>query len=165
MAQDTSTRVVGIFDNRREAVSAVKALMAAGFSTAQILVVARDWKGDELPGPKVELQQVAADGAVTGAVAGAGVGAIAGGLAALLPVAGVGILILGALGIAAGATIGSYVGPFLALEMTESEAMKHAEQVQQGRIVVLVRTKDRHDEANQILVEHGAYDFSMTNEP
>jgi hypothetical protein len=165
MSNQTSSRVVGIFDSRQEAVEAARALMAAGFETAQIVIVARDWKGEELPGPLVELQQVAADGAVTGAVAGAGVGAVAGALAAVLPVAGIGILVLEALGIAAGAAIGSYVGPFLALEMSESEAMEHAEQIQRGRIVVVVRTPNRQDEARAILVEHGAYDFSMTNEP
>lgn len=165
MSTQASSRVIGIFDNRQEVIEAVKALTAAGFSNAQIVIVARDWKGDEIPGPRVELQQVAADGAVSGAVAGAGVGAVAGALAAILPVAGVSILVLGALGIAAGAAIGSYVGPFLALEMSESEAIEHAEQIQQGRIVVIVRTEERQDEARVIMVEHGAYDFSMTNQP
>ncbi len=77
---------------------------------------------------------------MTGAVAGAGVGVAAGALAALLPVAGVGIVVLGALAAATGAAVGAYVGPFLALEMSESEAMEHAEQIQRGRIVVIVRT-------------------------
>ena len=64
------------------------------------------------------------------------------------------LTILGAA--ALGAAGGTFVGPFLALEMAPDEAAYYAKEVDEGRTVVLVRTKDRADEAQRILNKHGA---------
>jgi len=42
---------------------------------------------------------------------------------------------------------------------------KHARHLNSGRVLVFVNTPDRADEAETIMVDHKAYDFSMTNEP
>ena len=160
-----AARAVGIFEKQDRAVAAVKALMAAGFPPAQIVIAARDWRGHDLVGPRVDLQRASAGGALRGAVVGGCLGAAVGMLASLIPGIGWNIFVLGALGAAAGAAIGCYVGPFISLEATESDAKEHGKHLELGRTVVVVRAPDRLDEANALMVEHGAYDFSMANEP
>ncbi|HEV3143443.1 MAG TPA: hypothetical protein VGZ47_06105, partial [Gemmataceae bacterium] len=151
--------------DEQHATNAAQALVQAGFSPKQIVVVARDWKGHELAGPWVEAQHAAGEGAVAGALVGASLGVAAGAVMALIPGLGVAVVLLSALGGLTGAAVGAYAGPFIALEMTEAEAQKHAEHVEMGRKVIAVKTADRQDEAEAIMVEHGAYDFSMTSQP
>jgi outer membrane lipoprotein SlyB len=165
MANQQPTRAVGIFEDQQHAVNAVHALTQAGFSPQQIVVVARDWKGHELPGPMIEAQHAADNGAVTGALVGASLGVAAGAVISLIPGLGVAVIVLSAIGGLTGAAVGAYAGPFIALEMTEAEAQEHAEHVEQGRTVVVVKTADRQSEAESIMVEHGAYDFSMAAQP
>ena len=163
--QQQAARAVGIFEDQQHAVNAVHALTQAGIAPQQIVVVARDWKGHELPGPMVEAQHAADDGAIAGALVGASLGVAAGAVLSLIPGLGVAVIVLSAIGGLTGAAVGAYAGPFIALEMTEAEAQQHAEHVEQGRIVVVVKTADRQEEAESIMVEHGAYDFSMTAQP
>ena len=165
MTNQQLARAVGIFEDQQHAVNAVHALTGAGFAPEQIVVVARDWKGHELPGPMVEAQHVADSGAVAGALVGASLGVAAGAVTSLIPGLGVAVIVLSAIGGLTGAAVGAYAGPFVALEMTEAEAEEHAKHIEQGRIVVVVKTAERQDEAEAIMVEHGAYDFSMTAQP
>jgi hypothetical protein len=164
MATQTATRAVGIFDDQQHVINAVHALTQAGFSAKDIVVVARDWKGHDLFGPWVEAQHSAEHGAVGGALLGAGLGVAAGAALSLIPGLGVAVIVLSAIGGLTGAAVGAYAGPFIAMEMTEAEAEKHAEYVEQGRTVIVVKTADRQEEAEKIMVEHGAYDFSMTSQ-
>jgi hypothetical protein len=109
--------------------------------------------------PNAAEENEAAAGAATGAAVGAGAGAIAGILAAgLIP--GAGPVLAGAMAVGAGAlgaAGGSFLGPFLAMEMSEAEAKHYAQQVHGGRTVLVVHSSDRHDEAHNILEDHGAH--------
>ena len=138
--------------------------MTAGFTPGQIVLVAHDWHNPELADLGIELQHAAGEGAMTGAAVGGGIGLAAGLLTLLIPgigaVAAVAVVLAGA----AGAAAGSFFGPFIAMEMTEAEAREHAAHVEQGRTVVVVRTPDRLDEARAVMVEHRAYDFSMSTD-
>jgi hypothetical protein len=165
MSNKQPARAVGIFEDEQHAVNAVHALTQVGFSPQTIVVVARDWKGHELLGPMVKAQHAADDGAIAGALVGASLGVAAGAVMSLIPGLGVAVIVLSAIGGLTGAAVGAYAGPFIALEMTEAEAHEHAEHVEAGRVVVVVKTADRQDEANEIMVQHGAYDFSMTAQP
>jgi hypothetical protein len=110
----------------------------------------------------VEAQHAADEGAVAGALVGASLGVAVGAVVALIPGLGVAVILLSAIGGLTGAAVGAYAGPFIALEMTEAEAQEHAERIEQGRTVVVVKTADRQEEAESIMVEHVAYDCSMT---
>jgi hypothetical protein len=157
------SETVGIFDDQQQAVDAVQALMAANFRPEQIVIMVRDWRGRKLIGPRVELQQVATTGALRGALIGGISGLAAGAIAGLLltmnwPYT----LLLAILGTALGAAAGCYVGPFIA--MSNTERGEHAEHTEQGRTVVIVRAPQREDEARAVMVDHGAYDFSMSSD-
>jgi hypothetical protein len=156
-------RAIGIFENQEQAVAGIEALLAAKIPPSQIVVVARDWHGHKLEGPRVDLQETAASGAVKGSALGGGLGVAAGVLVAMIPGVGLSVLILGALAAAAGAAVGCFVGPFVALEMSEADAKENAHHIEAGRIVVIVKTVDRRDEAQSLMIAHHAYDFSMTN--
>jgi hypothetical protein len=158
--------VVGVFEQPSQAERAVEALWQAGFAQDRIDMATRD-QGVVKGTPRLAIQKDAAQGAVTGAIAGAGAGAVAVALAiTLIPGLGAvlgGGLLLGMLGGAAlGAAGGTFLGPFLALEMSEDEAYHFSRQVEEGRTLVLVQTKNRQEDARTILHQHGAstpYDF------
>jgi hypothetical protein len=169
MTQSETTTVVGIFDSQDKAAEAILALKDAGFSPSQIGVASHAWSR-QLEGVRVDEQHAAERGAVRGAVVGGGVGAALGLVGAVL-VPGVipilaGTALLAALGGGlAGATAGVFAGPFIALGYTEHEAHKHARAVEEGKTVVLVYAPGRQEEARDIMVEHGAYDESMSTSP
>ena len=164
MKPQQTANAVGIFEDRKQAVEAVRALLAAHFPAKQITLVARDWRDPELAGLGIEEQHAAASGAVQGAAVGGGVGIAAGLLTLLVPGIGPAAVAIIALAGAAGAAAGAFFGPFIAMEMTEAEAREHAAHVEQGRTVVVVRVPDRHDEAQAMMVSQGAYDFSMSTD-
>ena len=155
---------VGIFETPQQAIAAVRALVAAGFAPQQMVLVARDWKDPALKELGIEVQHAGGEGAVTGAAVGGGVGLAAGLLSLLIPGIGPAVIAAVALAGATGAAVGAYVGPFIAMEMSENEAREHAAHVEQGRTVLVVRVPDRHAEARAIMVEQGAYDFSMSTD-
>jgi len=159
---------VGIFQDPDQAVAAFLALRQAGFPEKTIALAARQ-RHEAFRKVRVDLQEAATKGAAVGALAGGGIGVAAGAGAALIP--GVGPVLLGGLvglallGGAAGAAVGTFAGPFIAMGLSEADAKKHAEDVEKGKTVVVVRAEDRQDEARDILVEHGAYDESMSTGP
>jgi uncharacterized membrane protein len=166
MAAKAHNLVVGVFEQPARAERAVEALWEAGFPQDRIDMATRD-QGVVKGTDRLAIQKDAADGAVTGAVAGARAGAVAGALVFLL-VPGLGAvigggLLLGVLGGAAlGAAGGTFLGPFISLEMSEAEARHYSRQIDEGRTLVLVQTKNRREEARRILQEKGAatrYDF------
>jgi hypothetical protein len=152
--------VVGVFDHSPPAERAITELYQAGFPQDRIDMVTRGG-GTTRATPRIENDTDASTGALAGAVAGAGTGAVAGAIAAFL-VPGLGTVIGGGLlagivgGAALGAAGGTFLGPFLALEMAPDEAHYYANEVDQGRTVVLVQSADRIDEAWDILSRHGA---------
>src|SRR5260370_644596 len=164
MKPQQTANAVGIFEDRKQAVEAVRALLAAHFPSNQITLVARDWRDPELAGLGIEEQHAAASGAVQGAAIGGGVGIAAGLLTLLVPGIGPAAVAVIALAGAAGAAAGAFFWPLVGMGMTEAETPGHAPHLRQGRTVVVVRTPDRRDEAQTIMVKHGAYDFSMSTD-
>jgi len=158
------TQAVGIFDKQQQAIDAVRSLLAAGFPPEQIVIMVKDWKGHELIGPRVELQRAAETGALRGAIIGGILGLAVGLVLSLIPALGWGALLLILVCTGIGAVLGVYLGPFIGMAHSESEARKHAQHIQAGRTVVLVRTPGRQDEARSLMVDHGAYDFSMSTD-
>jgi hypothetical protein len=157
-------RAVGIFATQKEAIDAARDLVKAGVAPDRITLVAQDWKTQELEALGVQVQRAATVGSSTGAAIGGGLGAAVGLLTLLIPGIGVGALGLTALAAATGAATGSLWGAFAGMEMSEAEAREHADHVQRGYTVVVVRATDRADEVNRILVAHGAHDFSMSSD-
>lgn len=159
MAHDRHNLVVGVFDHQGPAEQAVQELWQAGFARDRVDMVTRS-QGVTKGTPDLQRQKDAADGAVTGAVAGVSVGAVAGAVAFML-IPGIGTAIGGGLlatilgGAALGAAGGTFLGPFVALQMDEDEAHYYAHQVDEGRTVVLVQTETRVPEARVILRKYG----------
>ena len=50
MADQQTACAVGVFEKQEQAAAAVRALMAAGFPPAEIVIAARDWRGHDLVG-------------------------------------------------------------------------------------------------------------------
>jgi hypothetical protein len=161
--------VVGVFDHLQQAEQAILELWQAGFPHDRIDMITRS-EGQTAATPRFERNKEAAQGAVAGAAVGATAGALAGALAMVL-IPGLGIalgsgllvstiggeLLAGALGGGAlGAAGGTFLGPFLALEMSSDEAHYYATEVDEGRTVVLVQDEHRAAEAEAILKKHGA---------
>jgi len=167
MILSSATITLGVFEKEEEARAAIAALKEAGFTDDQIGVASKRWSKD-LEAVRVDRQHTAEKGAVRGSMVGSGIGAVLGLVGGIL-VPGVipivaGSAILGLLGgAAAGAAAGAYVGPFIALGLSKEEADFHAQHVEKGRTVVLVYSAERVDDARKIMVEHGAYDESMSN--
>jgi hypothetical protein len=160
MAPRRNNLVIGVFEHQADAEQAIAALWRAGFARDSIDMATRS-QGVTKGTPRFDEQADAADGAVTGAVAGASAGAIAGALATIF-IPGLGTILGGSIlagiigGAALGAAGGSFLGPFIALEMPHDEAHHYARQVEEGRTVVLVQTRDRADEARATLQAYGA---------
>lgn len=159
MLQIERNIVAGVFEDRRHADKALSALRAAGFSGDQVRLVGRDVTPVEADA--VRVQQEGFAGAWLGTFIGAGVGCGLGILVAVLASAASFGLMIGALvGLLAGAALGVFAGPFLAME-AEGRRLEREPSLP-GRTVVLVRTESRQEDAESILVSHGAYDDSMT---
>src|SRR5437899_822882 len=141
------TAVIATFADRRRADHFVEALRQAGFQNDEIGVVTPSAEGTDT---KVE------EGAAVGAVSGGALGACAGAVATgLIP--GVGPVIAGGLlagvlgGAAAGATAGGILGVLIELDIPESEARRHEQDVLAGRTLVVVQALGRGGEALAIL--------------
>ncbi len=155
-----------VFERPGQAESAIDELVHAGFSEEQIGIVAPGGRTVQASTATERVEDSAADGAVTGTVAGGALGAIVGGLVAGLvpgigPILAGGILTGVVLGGATGATAGSWIGPFIALGMTEDQAVHFESELRAGRTVVVVQTPERREEAHLILERHGGHPVEM----
>lgn len=158
----TCTTAVGVFSTRDEAEAAVDALYHAGFTSAEIGIVARDAAGSaKLTRATTEEAEDAGQGALVGAVAGAGVGGLigAGVLAGVIPVIGP-ALFAGTLGVLAsnavgGAALAGIIGALTGWGIPEEHAKYYESEVVGGKTVVTV-TSTRCDEARSILRSFGA---------
>ncbi len=145
--------VVGIFNDRDKAETAVSELKDEGFEKDLSLVV-KDEKGE----PSMEDQSLM-EGTVTGGVLGGVAGWLAGAGALLIP--GIGPIV------AAGpfaATLTGLVGGGLAgglvdYGIPEERGEYYEEKVRQGNILITLESSDDHvDQAASILRENGAED-------
>src|SRR5262249_31558085 len=125
METSTANTIVMLFDERGQAESAIDELFHAGFGEDQVGIMMPDGAIRKAETPTETSEEIAAEGAVAGAVSGTVAGAVVGALVTGLipgigPVLGGGILTGTILGAAAGAAGGSYLGPFIAMGLTEA---------------------------------------------
>jgi hypothetical protein len=68
------------------------------------------------------------------------------------------------LGAGAGAALGSFAGPFLALGIPEKEAKHYESELRAGRTVVVVRTEDQQEKSLTILRLHEPLSAGLVEE-
>ena len=174
----TSTTVIGLFENVHEAEDAVRKLQDGGYSREDTSVVAGQTKHraqqsaefpDLLagsPGRDSKLDR-AAD-----AAADAGIGAALGGLGGLLvglaalaipglgPIVAAGPIVATLSGMGIGAAAGGIIGALTEAGVPKEEAKAYAEGIRRGQVLVTVKVHDqaRAERAREILDSSGAMD-------
>jgi outer membrane lipoprotein SlyB len=162
MAND-SPLLLGVFPNRELAEGAIDELGHAGYSHNEVGILAPGGKIDHAESPTHRREKVAAQGAETGALAGGSLGILAGALA-VAAIPGIGLAVTGGLftilagATAAGAALGAFAGPFVAMGLSEEEAKTYEDEFRQGRTIVAVQVRDHEhlDEVVTLLRSHGA---------
>jgi hypothetical protein len=159
MANNSTLPVVAIFPNNGLAEAAVDELWHAGFHKEEIGLACRGERLHEAATKTGHAEDVAATRAEAGAIAGGIAGGLAGVAAAVTipglgPVVAAGLL-MGVGGAAAGAALGTFAGPFIAMGLSKETAQRYEDEFRRGRTIVVVRSKDRQDEAASILESHG----------
>ncbi len=141
--------VSGIFDNSITADAAVSELLSEGFVKDDISLLMSDQTRDRLFSSTDDEANRVAKGTVAGAVAGGALGALLVGLtAAGVIVTSGGILVasgpvVAALsGAGAGAIAGGLSGALIRAGFAADEANRYAEEIKQGKAVVIVHAKD-----------------------
>jgi len=147
--------IVAAFPSAVQAKKAVDDLYYAGFPPEQVGILAPHRPPQDGVTQTSKLEDRATEGAVVGAVAGGVLGAGLGTLAVVtIPVfgavvaGGIASAILGST--ALGATVGSVLGPFVAMGLSEEEAEHYAGKFRRGQSLVFVRPDGREDEAIEI---------------
>lgn len=147
-------RIIGVYDTGEEAITAVEALQAQGYTQDDISVVAKD--KEELrtvrkeTGTKVEegLATGAATGGILGGTAGflAGIGALA--IPGIGPVLAAGPIAATLAGAAVGAGTGGLAGTLIGLGIPEKEATQYETDVKNGKLLVLVDADAKRDNSS-----------------
>jgi len=167
-----NTAVFGIFASRTQAERGVDALMAAGFRSDDISVLAPDQRTTkELA---TEKNTKAPEGTTTGAAAGGALGGTLGLLAGIgaLAIPGLGPFIaagpiMGALaGMGAGAATGGLIGALVGMGIPEYEAKRYEGRVKDGGVLLSVHcdTSDCVTRAKDVLKNVGAADIASSGE-
>jgi hypothetical protein len=162
MVMVRESTVIGAFADQSAAAGAVRELLARGIGRDQIGFVAREWVAEAPSHANVQTQKDAGKSAVGGAAAGAVLGAATALGLSLVP--GLGFIAAGGLlasalgGAAFGAAAGTFMAPFVALELSTEDAQLYAREVEAGRTVVVVRTTEGQELVKETLHRHGAYD-------
>jgi hypothetical protein len=163
--------VVGLFDNREQAQSAVEQLRSINVAAGDISVAMRS--DDETSTESITDTGGAGAGAVTGAVSGGLLGGLAGllvGVGALAipgigPVVAAGPLATALIGAGVGAATGGLVGALVDAGVPEEEARLYETGVQRGGVLVTIRVPDGQEgAARDILNSNGAHDL-QTDDP
>jgi len=148
-----TTTVNGLFQDRNDAVAAVREIKAAGVPEVEISLLSNrtEGQGDERSaGDKTVDNNMAetgaADGAAIGGVLGGGAGLLAG-LGALTipgigPVIGAGWLVATAIGAAVGAAGGGVLGALVGAGVDKDDAEVYVEGIRRGGTLVSVRVSD-----------------------
>src|SRR6478736_331099 len=157
----TGTRMVSAtFEDRDSAEQAFKALEDKGYTKDDInLVMNKDTRkryfDEEHEEVHTELGSKAMEGAGTGSAIGGTVGAIAGVIAALgtnLIIPGLGLVVAGPIaaglaGAGAGGITGGLIGALVGSGIKEDHAKEYEKSVNEGRIVLSVKTNNVEDAA------------------
>ena len=167
-----NTAVFGIFTSRTQAERGVDALMAAGFRSDDISVLAPDQRTTkELA---TEKNTKAPEGTTTGVAAGGALGGTLGLLAGIgaLAIPGLGPFIaagpiMGALaGVGAGAATGGLIGALVGMGIPEYEAKRYEGRVKDGGVLLSVHC-DKSEwvgKAKDVLKNVGAADVASSGE-
>lgn len=167
-----NTAAFGIFKSRSSAERAVDNLIASGFRSDDISVLAPDQRSThELA---TEKNTKAPEGTTTGATTGGAIGGTLGLLAGIgaLAIPGVGPFIaagpiMGALaGLGVGATAGGLIGALIGMGIPEYEAKRYEGRVKEGGVLVSVHCDDSEwvSRAKDVLKNAGAEDISSSGE-
>ena len=152
--------VLGVFDNKDGAKSAISRMKEKGFSEEEISLVAKGDERDDMEAGGEMGEQDVGDGATTGGALGGIAGILAG--AGMLTIPGVGpILAAGPLaGGLSGVAAGGIAGGLIDYGLDEEVGQRYANEVEQGRILVTAEHTEEEnlDEVAQILREEGAND-------
>jgi len=166
MTMVTSHTVAAVFQGEDETVAALNDLKAAGFTSEQVSVVAKD-KG-QMANVADRTDMTTPEATAGGAVAGGVLGGVAGflvGISALVipgigPIVGGGILLSTLAGAGIGAAAGGLVGALVEQGVPEEHARTYERHVGEGRTLVTVGagTTQQASEAERILHAHGGAD-------
>ena len=167
-----NTAVFGIFPSLAEAEHGVDALVAAGFRSDDMSVLAPDQKATkELAAEK---NTKAPEGTTTGVVAGGAVGGTLGllvGLGALAipglgPFIAAGPIMAALAGVGAGAATGGLIGALVGMGIPEYEAKRYEGRIRRGGILLSVHCDDADwaKRAKNILHQTGGEDVASTGE-
>lgn len=151
--------VTGLFPDRASAEAAYNAAHSRGYSKDDMNLVMSDdtrkrhFSDDSAMGQETELGNKAAEGAGIGGAIGGTVGAILAGIAAVgtsIALPGLGLVIAGPLaaaaaGAGAGAAGGGLLGALVGWNIPEERVKHYEEGVQNGGILMAVRTKTDDD--------------------
>lgn len=135
---------VGYYDTEQEAIAAIEELKRQGYRSEDISIVSKRQSDVDLISDETGAEVM--EGAVTGIAAGGALGGIGGvllGLGALAipgvgPIVAAGPIATGLTGLAAGASIGGLAGAFVGMGVSAEEANRYNEQVEAGKILVIV---------------------------
>lgn len=142
--------VVGMFETRAEAESAIHRLTTSGIGADAISIAMRDSEATANLVEATGTNNLSGEGAAAGAVSGAAVGTLVGlaiaGSTFVLP--GVGTFLIGGPPVAAltgagvGAASGGLLGALIGAGIPEHEARTYASNIEQGHIFVSARVAD-----------------------
>jgi hypothetical protein len=167
-----NTAVFGLFATQSQAEQGVDALLAAGFRSDDISVLAPDQQTSKQFA--AEKNTKAPEGTTTGATAGgalggtlgllAGIGALA--IPGLGPFIAAGPIMATLAGLGVGAATGGLVGALVGMGIPEYEAKRYEGRVKEGGILVSVHCDDSDwvGKAKDILGRVGAQDISSAGE-
>lgn len=178
--------VIGVFDSKDNAESAIRCLKDASFNLKDLSVLMKESKTS--PGQTkqeyIDSGKHLGNAAVTGLTTGAVVGGLAGlliGLGTLIIPGTGGILVAGPLalslgltgaaaatasGAITGAVAGSLLGVLMELGVPKEKAQQYQQKVQQGAVLLAVPTADeREPEAREIMQDHFATDITAVKIP
>ena len=164
--------VFGIYANAAQAERAVDALMAAGFTSADISVLLPDTQSTHEFAHHKDTK--APEGTAVGVTAGGAIGGVLGVLAGIgaLVIPGVGPLIAagpimaGLAGLGVGGAVGGLVGALMGMGIPEYEAKRYEGRVKEGGTLLSVHcdTSEQVSRAKDLLKGTGAADIASTGE-
>lgn len=154
--------VVGVFEDRKHAEQAVKALHQAGFSEKKIGVLFRH--AEAVPTADAQADKDIGTGLIAGTLLGGLLGAMVTGL-----IPGVGPVIAGGImtgilgGGSIGAVAGSLIGMLVALGVPEEHAALYDKEFLAGRTLVTVQAGGRGADVFAIFGRFHAYDVAASH--
>jgi hypothetical protein len=158
--------VVGLFENRTQAESAIRELQSRGVDKSEIGIAMRD--ADEMREVAnttgVEPGAATAGGAVAGGVIGGGLGLLLSAIGAVTvpvigPIVAAGPLIAGLTGAGLGAATGGLIGALTEAGVPEEEARVYQTGVERGGVLLTVNAPAGQESAiRSIMNSHGSVD-------